>query len=83
MRKSAADVSVKLNARWVKGCCVGKIAETDTHVLLTEAGAVKGRAVNKFAGEASSHKEFLKKVKGSPWNPTGKADELVVSKEQL
>ena len=73
-----ADVSDKLNVRWVKGVFVGKLPETDEFLLLTEKGLVKARAVKRLSGEEAWDTAFLKLCKGSPWNPSGKTEEGVV-----
>ena len=73
-----ADVSDKLNVRWLKGVFVGKLPETDEFLLLTEKGLVKARAVKRLSGEEAWDTAFLKLCKGSPWNPSGKTEEGVV-----
>ena len=62
----------------MKGIFVGKIAETDEFLLCTERGLIKARAVKRLSGEEAWDAIFLKLCKGSPWNPTGKAEEGVV-----
>jgi hypothetical protein len=73
-----ADVSDKLNVRWVKGLFVGKLTETDEFLLLTERGLMKARAVKRLSGEEAWDAAFLLSCKGSPWNPSGKLEEGVV-----
>ena len=70
-----ADFSDKLNVRWAKGVFVGKLAETDEFLLITERGLIKARAVKRLSGEEAWDTAFLKLCKGSPWNPSGKIGE--------
>ena len=73
-----ADISDKLNVRWAKGVFVGKLAEADEFLLITERGLIKARAVKRLSGEEAWDTAFLKLCKGSPWNPSGKIGEGVV-----
>jgi hypothetical protein len=68
----------KLAARWVEGIYVGKIVETDEFLYLTENGTKSSRSVKRLPESEACDTAFLKTVKGSPWNATGKAQEGVV-----
>ena len=57
---------------------MGKLAETDEFLLITEKGLVKSRAVKRLSGNEAWDAPFLLLCKGSPANPSGKLEEGVV-----
>ena len=53
------------------GIYVGKVDKNDEFLVLTPSGTYKVRAVKRLSGDESHDAEFLKTIKGSPWNPEG------------
>ena len=62
----------KYEDRWIPGVFVGKMIETDEFILLTERGISKSRSVKRYADNSDRYDlDFLSKVRGLPWNPSG------------
>ncbi|CAE7197770.1 unnamed protein product [Symbiodinium sp. CCMP2592] len=59
----------KAQVRWVKGVWAGKLERDDTHVVLTEAGALNVRSVRRLPPETRHQTAAVLKACGLPWNP--------------
>ncbi|CAE7522738.1 unnamed protein product [Symbiodinium sp. CCMP2592] len=59
----------KAQVRWVKGVWAGKLERDDSHVVLTEAGALNVRSVRRLPPETRHQTAAVLKACGLPWNP--------------
>ncbi|CAE7273855.1 unnamed protein product [Symbiodinium sp. CCMP2592] len=59
----------KAQVRWVKGVWTGKLERDDSHVVLTEAGALNVRSVRRLSPETRHQTAAALKACGLPWNP--------------
>ena len=59
----------KSQVRWVKGVWAGKLERDDSHVVLTEAGAMNVRSVRRLPQECRHQTAAVLKACGLPWNP--------------
>ncbi|CAE7681372.1 unnamed protein product [Symbiodinium sp. CCMP2592] len=59
----------KAQVRWVKGVWAGKLERDDSHVVLTEAGALNVRSVRRLPPETRHQTAVVLKACGLPWNP--------------
>ena len=59
----------KAEYRWSEGVWVGVREESGEHIVLTEQGAIKCRAIRRRAVEDAWNWEEFTKVKGTPWEP--------------
>ena len=59
----------KLMTRWDLGVWVGKINDSDEHVLLTPFGSKRARSIRRLPQTSKWNSDFLKTVRGLPWNP--------------
>ena len=77
----------KLDVQWMKGIWVGRLDESDGHVVLTPHGTVTGRSVQRLAGRvqdpALSQAEFLRVLPASvPIRLSGETDTDQLAEEQ-
>ena len=59
----------KLMPRWDLGVWVGKINDSDEHVLLTPFGSKRATGIRGLPERSKWNSDFLKTVRGLPWNP--------------
>ena len=74
------DLRKKLDVQWMKGIEVGRLDESDGHVVLTPHGTVTGRSIRRLAGNLeSSARSGGKDQKSCPRSSivTGRASESV------
>ena len=65
---------------WLDGIWVGRVSKSDEHLVLTEKGAIYSRTVRPhLRGERV--REIFDKVRGLPWNPSGRVEPTVRSDE--
>ena len=55
----------KLDVQWMKGIWVGRLDESDGHVVLTPHGTVTGRSVRRLAGNLRVQPDLVRKIKRS------------------
>ena len=78
----------KLDVQWMKGIWVGRLDESDGHVVLTPHGTVTGRSVRRLAGNlrvqpALSQAELLRVLPASvPIRLSGETDTDQLAEEQ-
>ena len=58
----------KLMPRWDLGVWVGKVNDSDEHVLLTPFGSRRSRSIRRLPETSKWNADFLT-VRGVPWNP--------------
>lgn len=63
----------KLEDRWPIGIWVGKLSLDDCHIILTPDGVRTVRSISRLSEDLKWDREFVKQVKGTPWNPLGVA----------
>ena len=59
----------KLMLRWDLGVWVGKINDSDEHVLLTPFGSKRARSIRRLPETSKWNSDFLQTVRELPWNP--------------
>ncbi|CAE7521947.1 RE1 [Symbiodinium sp. CCMP2592] len=57
----------KSQRRWVKGIWVGKLDRDNTHIVLTESGALSIRSVRRLPPEGQANRTLMGTVAGVPW----------------
>ena len=67
----------KLNVQWIKGIWVGRLDESDGHVVLTPHGTVTGRSVRRLAGNLRVHPDPEAKIKSRDQDPALSQAELL------
>ena len=63
-----AKLLPKLSTPWNRGLWVGKTESTSEHLVLTPTGAQRCRAVRRLPEDRAHDKEFVKTVRGVPWD---------------
>ena len=63
--------------QWMKGIWVGRLDESDGHVLLTPHGTVTGRSVRRMAGNLRVQPDLVGKVKSRVQDPALSQAELL------
>ena len=64
------------------GIWVGRVSKSDEHLVLTERGAIYSRTVRPHL-QGEHVREIFDKVRGFPWNPSGRVEPTVRSDESL
>ena len=59
----------KLMPRWDLGIWNGEISDSDEHTLLTTFGSKQARSIRRLPETSKWNSDFLKTVRGLPWNP--------------
>ena len=67
----------KLDVQWMKGIWVGRLDESDGHVVLTPHGTVTGRSVRRLAGNLRVQPDLVGKVKSRVQDPALSQAELL------
>ena len=67
----------KLDVQWMKGIWVGRLDESDGHVVLTPHGKVTGRSVRRLAGNLRVQPDLVGKVKSRVQDPALSQAELL------
>ena len=62
------------------GIWVGRVSKSDKHLVLTERGAIYSRTVRPHP-QGAHVREIFDKVRGLPWNPSGRVVPIVRSDE--
>ena len=65
---------------WLDGIWVGRVSKSDEHLVLTEKGAIYSRTVRPHP-QGERVREIFDKVRGLPWNPSGRVEPTVRSDE--
>ena len=65
---------------WLDGIWVGRVSKSDEHLVLTERGAIYSRTVRPHP-QGERVREIFDKVRGLPWNPSGRVEPTVRSDE--
>ena len=65
---------------WLDGIWVGRVSKSDEHLVLTERGAIYSRTVRPHP-RGEHVREIFDKVRGLPWNPSGRVEPIVRSDE--
>ena len=65
---------------WLDGICVGRVSKSDEHLVLTERGAIYSRTVRPHP-QGEYVREIFVKVRGLPWNPSGRVEPTVRREE--
>ena len=65
---------------WLDGIWVGRVSKSDEHLVLTERGAIYSRTVRPHP-QGEHVREIFDKVRGLPWNPSGRVEPIVRSDE--
>ena len=60
----------KLDVQWMKGIWVGRLDESDGHVVLTPHGTVTGRSVRRLAGNLRVQPDLVGKIKSRVQDPS-------------
>ena len=63
---------------WLDGIWVGRVSKSDEHLVLTERGAIYSRTV-RLHPRGEHVREIFEKVRGLPWNPSGRVEPIVRS----
>merc|ERR1712194_684470 len=74
MYRVVQPTTAKLEPRWFDAVWVGKAHKSDEHILLTDKGVVKARALKRRAVEERFSMYAIRDVCGLPWS--GDAKEL-------
>ena len=67
----------KLDVQWMKGIWVGRLDESDGHVVLTPHGTVTGRSVRRLAGDLRVQRDLVGKIKSRVQDPALSKAELL------
>ena len=67
----------KLDVQWMKGIWVGRLDESDGHVVLTPHGTVTGRSVRRLAGNLRVQPDLVGKIKSRVPDPALSQAELL------
>ena len=59
----------KLDVQWMKGIRVGRLDESDGHVVLTPHGTVTGRSVRRLAGNLRVQPDLVGKIRSRVQDP--------------
>ena len=59
----------KLDVQWMKGIWVGRLDESDGHVVLTPHGTVTGRSVRRLAGNLRVQPDLVGKIRSRVQDP--------------
>ena len=59
----------KLMPCWDLGVWIGKINDSDEHILLTPFGSKRARSIRRLPETSKWNTGFLQTVRGLPWNP--------------
>ena len=62
----------KSEARWRRGVWLGIVELSDEHIIGTEIGVIKCRAVTSLPGDQRFKAEALEAMRGTPWKPSTK-----------
>ena len=65
---------------WLDGIWVGRVSKSDEHLVLTERRAIFSRTVRPHP-QGEHVMEIFDKVRGLPWNPSGRVEPIVRSDE--
>ena len=65
---------------WLDGIWVGRVSKSDEHLVLTERGAIYSRTVRPHP-QGEHVRDIFEKVRGLPWNPSGRVEPIVRSDE--
>ena len=71
------DLRRKLDVQWMKGIWVGRLDESDGHVVLTPHGTVTGRSVRRLAGNLRVQPDLVGKIKSRVRDPALSQAELL------
>ena len=59
----------KLDVQWAKGIWVGKMDESDGHIVLTPAGIITGRSVRRLPPEQRAQREMIRDLRAQVSDP--------------
>ena len=68
---------LKLDVQWMKGIRVGRLDESNGHVVLTPHGTVTGRSVRRLAGNLRVQPDNVGKIKSRVQDPAFSQAELL------
>eukprot|EP00973_Karenia_brevis_P069007 9592349-Karenia_brevis.AAC.1 len=55
--------------RWLYGVWLGILRESNEHIIGTERGVIKCRAITALTHDKRSSKDDIEKMRGLPWQP--------------